>query len=719
MPRHMSHTKTQVLAVLSLITVSSLAQAAPARPQQQAPTDGKSWVLSGFLPDEPGRKAYVLIEGTRIVSVSATAPQVPAGTLRVDTNDLIFPGLVDMHSHVKYNVLGLWGLAKGQFLNRFEWRQKFPAYKDAVSFNMKAIKEGTGICSAVRWAEVKAITGGATALQGIGGDAKCAKGYGVHNLEIPGEFENTQRVRASTDLIMPGLMASVFEPMIAPQMTGGRTYDQAFVRMLQQQGVTGWVRDFQQEEHNLGSGLALLLGPEAAEELGLARAQSSLTGPADARRRFTQLESQIAELLGAAPFELNANAAAKQITNMKIWLFGAAAAADEANGGYLRAASNEIQAYDYLSKGGVMAVASSVRRYIGMFERSIRQSAFSYFSLPDALGLVAHLSEGRRDDAYNRQEFQYAKRLGLVRSGLVMIHAVGLNATDLAYAAREKASVVWSPFSNLLLYGETLDVGAAKAAGVNLAIGADWSPTGSKNILDELKIAKRYIKSARIRGINDKDLVEMATINAARAIRRDQVIGRVAGGFQADILLVKKPRGTTTAAKAYTALVESKQADVNLVVVGGQPLYGEPDHVQAASRYFSDSERPESLPRGRSCTFRKAIRLAVGGASGADTVSPEVVRIADVEKDLKDRFAAYRDQVTERGNAREIGALASKVDPIYSCEDAEYTARFDRFVEEELAENTARLADVRSQYQLLDTWSPLSTSGDDDDVTQE
>jgi cytosine/adenosine deaminase-related metal-dependent hydrolase len=50
--------------------------------------------------------------------------------------------------------------------------------------------------------------------------------------------------------------------------------------------------------------------------------------------------------------------------------------------------------------------------------------------------------------------------------------------------------MVWSPLSNYLLYGDTADIEDAKSEGVLIGIGSDWSPSGSKNLLGELKIAK-------------------------------------------------------------------------------------------------------------------------------------------------------------------------------------------------------------------------------------
>ena len=51
---------------------------------------------------------------------------------------------------------------------------------------------------------------------------------------------------------------------------------------------------------------------------------------------------------------------------------------------------------------------------------------------------------------------------------------------------------MWSPFSNLWLYRGTTDVLAARAAGVRICLGADWSPSGSKNLLGELKVADMW-----------------------------------------------------------------------------------------------------------------------------------------------------------------------------------------------------------------------------------
>src|SRR5688500_20413054 len=62
------------------------------------------------------------------------------------------------------------------------------------------------------------------------------------------------------------------------------------------------------------------------------------------------------------------------------------------------------------------------------------------------------------------------------------------------------AKLVWSPLSNLLLYGKTAAVYDAIAAGVMVSLGTDWTPSGSPNLLTELKIADRALRDRAILG---------------------------------------------------------------------------------------------------------------------------------------------------------------------------------------------------------------------------
>ena len=100
---------------------------------------------------------------------------------------------------------------------------------------------------------------------------------------------------------------------------------------------------------------------------------------------------------------------------------------------------------------------------------------------------VLHVAEGT--DPALVAEYDVLDANGILAPRFVGIHCTALG--DLQYSGwvPRGGSIVWSPFSNLWLYGATTDVRAARARGMRICLGADWSPSGSKSLLGELKVA--------------------------------------------------------------------------------------------------------------------------------------------------------------------------------------------------------------------------------------
>src|SRR5450631_1774624 len=92
---------------------------------------------------------------------------------------------------------------------------------------------------------------------------------------------------------------------------------------------------------------------------------------------------------------------------------------------------------------------------------------------------LIHLSEGGHEDVSAAREFEMLKSRGLLIPGVSLIHGVALQPANYVEMAAHNVNLVWSPRSNLELYGSTADVAAAKAAHVKIALAPDWSPTGS------------------------------------------------------------------------------------------------------------------------------------------------------------------------------------------------------------------------------------------------
>lgn len=179
-----------------------------------------------------------------------------------------------------------------------------------------------------------------------------------------------------------------------------------------------------------------------------------------------------------------------------------------------------------------------------------------------------HLSEGT--DANARQRFldlQYAPGKWAIDNDLIAIHCTGLSPKDFNHL-NAAAGMVWSPLSNMLLYGKTADVSAAKAAKVPIALGSDWSPSGSKNLLGELKIAK--IVSQHLGGLfSDQDLVRMVTSTPARMLGWHPLVGTLEVGKKADLVILDG-----ASLDPYAQLVAAFEDDVLAVIVAGRPRHG-------------------------------------------------------------------------------------------------------------------------------------------------
>jgi hypothetical protein len=182
---------------------------------------------------------------------------------------------------------------------------------------------------------------------------------------------------------------------------------------------------------------------------------------------------------------------------------------------------------------------------------------------------LLHLAEGRDGAHKHFEALQLPSGEWAINPALAGIHCVPLTAQDYQVMKERGASLVWSPLSNLLLYGQTADVQAAKQAGVPIALGADWSPSGSKNLLCELKVA--HLVSEALGGVFTlPELLAMATIDAARILNWDGALGSLEAGKRADLIVVRRRAGDP-----YQRLLEARESSITLVVIDGVPRYGE------------------------------------------------------------------------------------------------------------------------------------------------
>jgi hypothetical protein len=206
--------------------------------------------------------------------------------------------------------------------------------------------------------------------------------------------------------------------------------------------------------------------------------------------------------------------------------------------------------------------------------------------LRDGSVLIYHVAEGQPQTVVYG-EFVDLHSSGCLQPGLVGVHATALADADFdgwqkavqAIDRTQCATVAWSPFSNLWLYHVTTDVVTANTRGVRIALGSDWAPSGTKNVLGELKVADLLNTRAFGKHFTDAELCEMVTANPgdALAVAWGQRLGRLETGSQADMVVLAKHRSDV-----HRNLIEAIERDVQLVVIRGRPFYGTTAMMSAA-----------------------------------------------------------------------------------------------------------------------------------------
>ncbi len=181
-----------------------------------------------------------------------------------------------------------------------------------------------------------------------------------------------------------------------------------------------------------------------------------------------------------------------------------------------------------------------------------------------------HLAEGI--DAEGRNEFLCSREGAndLIQDQTAIVHGAALLPVDMQEMAIDGTMLIWSPRTNITLYGDTARVPEYDRMGVQIALGTDWVSTGSMNMLRELQCADELNATYFASHFTDEELWMMATRNGAVAMAMDDAIGTIAVGLVADLAIFNSRVNVD-----HRAVIDAQAPDVVLVLRGGLPLYGD------------------------------------------------------------------------------------------------------------------------------------------------
>jgi cytosine/adenosine deaminase-related metal-dependent hydrolase len=138
-------------------------------------------------------RSWVTIENGVITNISRRRP---AGTRVVETQGVIVPGLMDLHGHPEFNVFAPWEPPK-TYLNRYAWRAD-DLYKALIRKPQDELRAKKLAAAELRYAEIRALVSGVTAIQGASFQVQRSNESLVRNLD--GVIFDEHHARATVDL---------------------------------------------------------------------------------------------------------------------------------------------------------------------------------------------------------------------------------------------------------------------------------------------------------------------------------------------------------------------------------------------------------------------------------------------------------------------------------------------------------------------------------------
>ena len=186
---------------------------------------------------------------------------------------------------------------------------------------------------------------------------------------------------------------------------------------------------------------------------------------------------------------------------------------------------------------------------------------------------VPHIGEGISESALNELRCLSGDGNGakdIFDSKLAIIHGVAATPEIISAMAEKNVKLVWSPRTNISLYGDTARIPLYYDMGVTIALGTDWIYSGSMNMLRELQCAD-FLNTNYFDGtLTDYDLWMAATYNSAVALGFEDVLGNLEAGKIADIAIYKKD-----GKDLHRAVIDAKIQNVSAVILDGKLVYGD------------------------------------------------------------------------------------------------------------------------------------------------
>ena len=194
--------------------------------------------------------------------------------------------------------------------------------------------------------------------------------------------------------------------------------------------------------------------------------------------------------------------------------------------------------------------------------------------------LTTHLSETKQEvdyslKKYKKRPIEALEETDILDEKTLLTHCCWLNQKEIKILARSGASVAHCPVSNMKLGSGIMPLEEMTRAGVNVCLGTDGAcSNNSLDMFGEMKMAALAHKGYRLNPTlaDAQTVLDMATINGAKALGLADKIGSLEPGKKADIIILdfEKPHLMPRHNLISHLIYAAKGSDVETTIINGK-----------------------------------------------------------------------------------------------------------------------------------------------------
>ena len=198
------------------------------------------------------------------------------------------------------------------------------------------------------------------------------------------------------------------------------------------------------------------------------------------------------------------------------------------------------------------------------------------------IGMHIHVAESKQmaklvKKKHGLTEIELLENINFLKPNVLAAHCIHLTRKEMQIIAKHNVKVSYNPTANMKIASGTPKIKTLTDLGITVGIGTDGP--ASNNNLDMFKEMKTAALLQKIRYMDPtvlqaQQVLEMATIDGAKALGLEKTVGSLEVGKKADIILIdfRKPHLTPVHDPYANIVYSARGSDVDTVIVDGKLL---------------------------------------------------------------------------------------------------------------------------------------------------